>query len=177
MYKHQRLRGDYGPARYRGDPGLLDIFGKVTGVVGNILPGPLGAVAKVASQALTPRPSTTRPSPTAIPRPQTTMTGISIGGASGIRVGRETTTASGFYAQGVSPGGGGSDGCPKGYKLNKTGYFLRSGQFIPPESKCVRIRTRNFANGKALTKAISRAGGFERMVRRNRKNLRKLSKI
>jgi len=177
MYRHQRLRGDYGRARYRGDPGLLSIIGKGLGVVGNVLPGPLGTVAKVASSAISGRPSTALPAPTAIPRPSTSMSGLQVSSPFGtITAGRTTTQTTQYGVSGL-PVSSGADGCPKGYKLNKTGYFLRDGQFVPPQSKCVRIRTRNFANGKALTKAISRAGGFERMVRRNRKNLRRLSKI
>lgn len=177
MYKPQRFRGDYGHGRYRGDPGLASIFSKITGVVGNILPGPVGALAKVASAATAPRSSTTLPAPSAVPRPSTSLTGIQVSSPLGtITAGRTTTQSTSYGVTGL-PVGGGADGCPKGYKLNKTGYFLRDGTFIPPQSKCVRIRTRNFANGKALTKAISRASGFERIVKRNRKNLRKLSKI
>ena len=67
--------------------------------------------------------------------------------------------------------------CPKGYQLNKSSYFLKSGQFVPRGTKLVRIRTRNFANGKSLRKAIGRVQGFERLVKRSRKSLRKLSKI
>lgn len=177
MYKHQRFRGDYGHGHYRGDPGLASMFSKITGMVGNILPGPVGAVAKFASQATASRPRTTLPSPTAVPRPSSTFAGVQVRTPiSSISVGRTQTQSTSYGVSGL-PMGAGSDGCPKGYKLNKTGYFLRDGSYIAPQSKCVRIRTRNMANGKALTRAIKRASGFERMVKRNRKNLRKLAKI
>lgn len=66
---------------------------------------------------------------------------------------------------------------PKGYRLNKTGYHLKDGTYIPPGTKLVRNRRRNFANGRALNRAISRVQGFERMVKRSRKSLRSLSRI
>jgi len=75
------------------------------------------------------------------------------------------------------PGAQAPELCPKGYQLNKSSYFLKSGQFVARGTKLVRIRTRNFANGRSLRKAIGRVQGFERLVKRSRKSLRKLSKI
>ena len=66
---------------------------------------------------------------------------------------------------------------PKGYRLNKSGYTTKDGTYHPPGTKLVKIRSRNFANDKALRKAISRAQGFDRLVKRNRKALRSLSRI
>ena len=66
---------------------------------------------------------------------------------------------------------------PRGYRLNKSGYWLKSGEYIPPRTKFVKVRSRNFANGKALRKAISRTSGFERLVKGSRKSLRALSRI
>jgi len=75
------------------------------------------------------------------------------------------------------PGGGGIDVIPRGYRLNKSSYFLKSGQFVPEGTKLVRVRRRNFANGRALRRSIGRVQGFERLVKSSRKSLRKLSKI
>jgi len=66
---------------------------------------------------------------------------------------------------------------PRGYRLNKSGYHLKDGTYIAPGTKLVKVRTRNFANGKALNKSISRVQGFERLVKRSRKSLRSLSRI
>lgn len=66
---------------------------------------------------------------------------------------------------------------PKGYRLNKSGYFLKSGQYVPPGSRWVRIRRTNPANGRALRKAISRTSQFNNLVKRSRKNLRALAKV
>ena len=67
--------------------------------------------------------------------------------------------------------------CPKGMRKNKSSYFLKDGTFIPKGSKCVRYRRRNEANTRALKRATSRLTSFERLVKRERKALRKLSKI
>jgi hypothetical protein len=66
---------------------------------------------------------------------------------------------------------------PKGYRLNKSSYFLKSGQFVPAGTKLVRMRRRNFANGRALRRSIGRVKGFERLVKGSRKSLRALAKI
>jgi len=177
MYKPQRLRGDYGPARYRGDPGILDIFSKVAGVAGSILPGPLGTAATAVSRATASRSSVKVPPPRAVPRPSSSMTGIQVSSPFGSITAGRTTTQTTQYSASATPVVSGADGCPKGYKLNKTSYHLRDGTFVPARSKCVPYRTRNNTNQKALTKAISRCGAFDKMVKRNRKNLRKLASI
>jgi len=66
---------------------------------------------------------------------------------------------------------------PAGYHLNKSSYFLKDGTFVPARSRYVRIRRRNFANGRALRRSIGRVQGFERLVKGSRKSLRSLSKI
>lgn len=75
------------------------------------------------------------------------------------------------------PGPASPDMIPKGYRLNKSSYFLKSGQFVPEGTKLVRIRRRNFANGRALRRSIGRVKGFERLVKGSRKSLRALAKI
>jgi len=58
---------------------------------------------------------------------------------------------------------------PRGYRLNK--------QFVAEGTRLVKVRRRNFANGRALRRSIGRVQGFERLVKGSRKSLRKLSKI
>jgi len=149
--------GDYYLA---GDPGLFSSLGGflkrgVQTGVGFLTGGVGGAIrANLPQQRIaSPGPQVGSLLPQTLPmivRPQ------------GIEVGPQTGTA-------VGP--------PRGYHLNKSGYFLKSGQYVAPGSKYVRNRSRNFANGKALNKAISRTAGFNRLVKRSRKNLRALSKI
>jgi len=61
--------------------------------------------------------------------------------------------------------------------LNKSSYFLKDGTFVPEGTRLVKVRRRNFANGRALRRSIGRVQGFERLVKGSRKSLRKLSKI
>ena len=75
------------------------------------------------------------------------------------------------------PGPASGEMIPKGYRLNKSSYFLKSGQFVPAGTKLVRMRRRNFANGRALRRSIGRVKGFERLVKGSRKSLRALAKI
>lgn len=74
-------------------------------------------------------------------------------------------------------GGRGVDVIPRGYRLNKSSYFLKDGTFVPEGTRLVKVRRRNFANGRALRRSIGRVQGFERLVKSSRKSLRKLSKI
>jgi hypothetical protein len=46
--------------------------------------------------------------------------------------------------------------CPAGFHPNKASYFLKSGQFVPEGTRCVRNRRRNPLNPRALRKAIGR---------------------
>jgi len=75
------------------------------------------------------------------------------------------------------PGARGIDVIPRGYRLNKSSYFLKDGTFVPEGTRLVKVRRRNFANGRALRRSIGRVQGFERLVKSSRKSLRKLSKI
>lgn len=88
-YLHNR--GDYG--RYRGDPGILDVFRKIggtaLGVVGQMVPGPAGAVMRQASAIVKPRATTTAAAPRAgvMPAvPRTTLAAPSGGGGGTVRV-------------------------------------------------------------------------------------------
>ncbi len=56
--------------------------------------------------------------------------------------------------------------CPKGFRVTKTSYHLRDGTFVPRESRCVRIRRKDFLNGRAALGATRRLTGY---VRANRK--------
>jgi len=75
-----------------------------------------------------------------------------------------TPGVAGIVQRTLPGGASGYSALPRGYHVSKSG-------------KVVKNRRRNFANGKALNRAIGRVSGFERMVKRNRKALRKLSRI
>ncbi|GMR14270.1 MAG: hypothetical protein BMS9Abin29_2515 [Gemmatimonadota bacterium] len=52
--------------------------------------------------------------------------------------------------------------CPKGYRPNKSDYFLMDGTFIEAGSRCVKYRRRNPMNARALSSAIARINGGKR---------------
>lgn len=145
----------------RGDPfvhkKLLKLGGKALGIIGKVAPGPIGTVAR----ALTGGGGRI----TAAPLPQV-PTQIAGGGAvafPGGAVGFGGTMTRGLPAMAGAPSG--ADGCPKGFHLNRTGYYTRAG-FVPPRSKCVRNRSMNPANGRALRRALRREEQFVRLARR-----------
>jgi len=59
------------------------------------------------------------------------------------------------FAQDGAPAGQ----CPKGFHINKSGYHLRDGSFVAPQSRCVRNRRRNNDNGRAAMRAARRLLG------------------
>ena len=168
--------------RHRGDPGFFDVLGTIgKGIVGAatgfVRGGPLGALtgaiggvtqrgttvrqtgpASSIEQRLPPPGSITRPGPFQI---HVEPTAILPGGRPFIGAGPTQMTMA----------------CPKGMRPNRSSYHLRDGTFVPKGSRCVPYRRTNPANARALRRSIRRVEGFERLVKRNRKSLRKLSKI
>lgn len=125
--------------------------GLAKGALGFITGGPVGAVAAVAPSLL--GGSGGVPAPPSTPIPSSILKPTP--GVSGIVQRAVPGGQSGYQLQGV----------PRGYHVSKT------------SGRVVKNRRRNFANGKALNRAIGRVAGFERMVKRSRKSLRKLSRI
>ena len=155
-----------------GDPGLFgtlgSILGGATGILGKILPGPIGAAARAVSRLLpTARQRTSGPSmapvrrapfapfaPAAMPQMQQPVPGIT-----------------GFLQRGF-PGGetGMMDappiGAPSGYHVNETAYFLKDGTYVPEQSRWVKNRRRNPLNPRAASKAIGRIEALKRATAR-----------
>ena len=155
----------------RGDPGFFgSLFRGIKGAVGGLISGgPLGAIGG-AVRGLT-QAQQAQGGPLVLPptpggRIVVTPGAILPGGVpftQRVPAGLATT---------IGPGAG----CPKGFHLNKSSYHTRGG-FVPAGSRCVRNRSRNFTNQRALRRATSRVQGFARQVKRSRKSLRALSKI
>jgi len=141
----------------RGDPGLFGFLGRtIKGAVGGFLGGgPLGAITGGVRGAV------------GAPRAPAPMRGFA--GFSGtpnlpaVRPSVAPATTGGLP--------------PRGYKLNKSGYFLKSGEYVAPGTRFVKVRRRNPANAKALRKALSRAESFGGLVKRARATTRKLKTI
>lgn len=141
--------GGYGGQGSLG--GFLKGVAKVAG--GFIAGGPVGAVAGLAA-AVSGSPS--KPA------------GYNLPALPGVTPVVPTPGLTGAVQRIVPGGSSGYTGIPSGYHVIKKG---------PNAGKVVKNRRRNFANGKALNRAVSRVAGFERMVKRSRKSLRGLAKI
>ena len=176
------IRGD----AYMGDPGIFgDIWkgiksvGRVaTGIVGGLGIPVVSGVARTAGGILFgPAPGTTTyPSLPPAPMPPTwAAPGLPMNVP--MPVSRAQTPyatpgiAGGF--QRLLPGGAtgyqapppGQAGTMGGYHLNKTGYFLRDGTYVPPLSRWVKNRRRNPGNMRALSRSLGRIKSAKRMTR------------
>ena len=152
------VRPTVGRMGQQGDPGIFGDIGRfIGGTVAPMIPvvGPLiGAGITGLSNALDPQ----RPKTIAQTAP-ILVQDRGFGMPQGYPQLPQRTPGIGGAAQRFFPGGatgyeGG--GPPKGYRLNKSGYFLKSGEYVAPGTKYVKIRRRNPLNPKALDRAISR---------------------
>ncbi|GMR14263.1 MAG: hypothetical protein BMS9Abin29_2508 [Gemmatimonadota bacterium] len=134
-----------------GDPGLLGFLkGAARTAVGFATGGPGGALTAFQQSIRPGRPAAPRG---AIPFGPT---GTFAQPSAPIRA-----------AQRFVPGGKTGEemvklACPKGYRPNKSDYFLTDGTFVAAGSKCVKYRRRNPMNARALSNAITRINGGKR---------------
>jgi len=135
-------------ASYTGDPGLFgNIFGAIKGAVTGFIGGP----------AKQPPIPTAGPGSIAFPFPTFGPDPLPKPGI--------LAAAQRFFpggASGMMPTNGGAPCDTAGYHLNKSAYFLMSGEFVPEGSRYVRNRKRNPANSRATSRAISRVVGAKR---------------
>ena len=149
-------QGDYYSGK--GDPGLFSVLGGVAkgvlGVAGTVLPGPLGSAARFGRSlfngGVRPVQQTIT---TTVPRPTITAPATI----------QRFTPSPAPTPMGVATCGGGGNGCGSGYHLNKA-YSYRHD--APPGSMCVRNRSMNPANAKALRRAIRRQTAFIGLAKR-----------
>jgi hypothetical protein len=146
-YYGDYYRGDY----YRGDPGILGFIGKAVGTIGRIgaelLPGPVGTVARKVTSAL-PRFGPAQPSapPMIVPPAVAPMPALP----------RQTGTA-------MVPMAAAGGACQvRGYHPNKAYSYAKG---MPPGSYCVKNRKTNYGNVRALRRADRRIDGFVRIAR------------
>ena len=183
-------------AKPMGDPG---IFGSIAGAVsrvaktaatvaGAVLPGPIGTVARVATNTLW-KPtvanrqptSPTRPVSLPIPQPRS-RTGIQSimpnlpqtrqpPGVVDQRTSNLPAIEEETLFRDVTP----AVACPKGYKPNKSAYYRRVKTplhpdgvlvYVTPGSRCVKIRKRNAANPRAIDRAIGRVKSAKRLSKK-----------
>jgi len=161
-------------AKYTGDPGLWDVFKKVGRAAVGMIP-----IVGPALQELIPRkqPPIPQAGPGRVPLPLPAMpistmpiTRMPVSLAPNGGNGPLKTPGLGGFMERLLPGGAtgfmggnGNGACDTaGYHLNKSAYFLMSGEFVPERSRYVRNRKRNPANARATSRAISRITGAKR---------------
>lgn len=159
----------------RGDPGIGSFLRKAGGALANVagfaLPGPLGAVARGAGSLL----RRAGPVAGAIGGVAAIRSVVMPGGAipAPMQLARSASRNVREFASAALSG----EACPKGHHINRSGYFTKSEGWIAPRSKCVRNRSRNAANGRALRRAVGRVQSFNSIVKRSRKSLKALASI
>lgn len=157
-------RGDY----YRGDPGVFSFIEKGAKALARaVIPGAGLAIDAYRTIRKAVSPGTGGAAMTHAPYPSKVLE------AAGGFVGRnlpQLPRALGLTEMPMIAGPNGA--CPKGFRLNKSSYFLQDGTFIPEGTKCVRFRSMNPLNPRALRKGLRRAEGFERIARRTVNALR-----
>jgi len=167
-YRTGGYQGDY-TGGYQGDPqlgGLISLGARLAGR------GIRGLLGRISGRSLV-RAGVGTAAVAALPAVSRTMgrgmdIGIPMPGGATIRPGAMLPGGTPFFTPGE---------CPKGFRKNKSSYFLKNGQHVPRGSKCVRYRRMNVANTRALKRSTRRLTSFENLVKRERKALRKLAKI
>jgi len=145
-YSGDAMRG-YGN---QGDPGIRDFFKSAARTLVKFIPG-VGPIADTALDVYESRTSTPQAGPGSFPLGPGAFP--SFGGPG------PGTAVVPYQAQlPACP----ANGSMAGYHLNKSDYFLRSGQFVPKGSKYVKNRKRNPANARATSRAMSRLVGAKR---------------
>lgn len=167
-YRTGGYQGDY-TGGYQGDPQLGGLLSLGARLAGRGIRGLLGRIsgrslvrAGVGTAAVAATPGIVR----SVGRGMDI--GIPMPGGAAIRPGAILPGGTPFFTPGE---------CPKGFRKNKSSYFLKNGQHVPKGSKCVRYRRMNVANTRALKRSTRRLTSFENLVKRERKALRKLAKI
>lgn len=147
----------YGMAGAPRGEGIIDAF---TGAVGGFLTGGFGgAIAggmsgwKGTTKGM-PGTGAKPPGPAITPgRPVINLPFDQFAGI-GVNVG---PFSAGFgQGTGVAVSPNGAVAIPAGYRLNKTDYFLKSGQYVPAGTRIVKKRRRNPLNPRAASRAMSR---------------------
>jgi hypothetical protein len=165
-------RGDY----YRGDyyqagglfGSIVSGLGKIAGVAGSVIPGPIGGVLKAGSKILggTATATTSTPTmpvlyaapPAPIGVPSGTPGAVPTPGIGGT-IQRFLPGGKSGYESGASVGAG----APAGYHWNKSYSYAKG---LPAGSFLVRNRSLNPANPRALRRSIRREHGFLTLARR-----------
>jgi len=153
----RKARSMPGVGQQMGDPGIFGDIGRFIGGAVKSVPifgGLVGGGITALSNALDPVKPKTQPTSVPFIKPMNIQSVQTNGGYAQPGLPRPGFVAA---AQRAVPGGQtGMMQAPKGYRLNKTGYYTKSEGWVEPGTKFVKIRRRNPLNPKALDRAISR---------------------
>jgi hypothetical protein len=144
----------YAPGVNRGDPGILSFLGKAAS---SLVGGAIGlATGQGVGGFVTPFVS--QPKTQGIPMAMPGGLPLAPQLASGPPAIQKTPGVVGTLQRLVPGGATGYEAvaCPKGYHANRASYFLKDGTFIAAGSKCVKNRSRNPLNPRALRRAVGR---------------------
>ena len=183
-YQGDYYQGDY----YQGDPGLWSVLKKglkmAAGVGMAAIGLPIAAGAGAASAALSRAPRWSKP---LIMGGAGAASGAVMGGlASRLQVPLPGPNVMRPFA--ALPGGAPFIGppdlraqmaggcCPSGFHTNKQVSTARETFGAPPGSICVRNRSMNVANPRALRRGLRRVSGFAKLAARARKDIKKAAK-
>ena len=169
-------------AKYTGDPGFFDFFKKAVSFVPGVGAPISSALGLFGRQPARPTagpggfdfsrfrdPSGCKPGST-----YNKMLDICVPTGMGITNGQMPAPGIGSALQRFFPGGqtglmaaptGAMNGTAGGYHLNKSDYFLKSGEYVAAETRWVKNRKRNPANARATSRAISRVVGAKRYAK------------
>jgi hypothetical protein len=150
--------------------------------VGSVVPGPIGAIAKFAGDALAGNGKPRNPSiMTAAPPAAINIARAGLAAPVSqmhplthipqlpypLGPGRGNTTQS--QPADWDPGSkrlqSGEIGCPRGYHRNKTGYHTKKYGYIEAGSICVKNRRRNPLNPRALSRSMARLSSAKKAAR------------
>jgi len=163
-------------ASYTGDPGFWDIFKKAATIGTSFIPfvGPTISQAIAGSgtgPGSVPTNGTVHRSgrTTAQEQERCRRAGGQTWGGPGVGCQQPTPGFLGAAqrlfpggATGMMPAGAMNGASMGGYHLNKSDYFLKSGEYVPAGTRWVKNRKRNPANSRATSRAISRVVGAKK---------------
>lgn len=66
--------------------------------------------------------------------------------------------------------------CPSGFHFNKSISHAKDTWMAPPGTICVRNRSMNVANPRALRRGLRRVAGFGKLAQRSKKDIRRAAK-
>lgn len=154
-----------GARRFEGPQGQF-----IGGILGTIGRGIKGAIGGIAREFVPRGPQTPQlppmPSGPGLPQlPPTVGINPPFGGPPGVGVTFRPRSPVGLLPATTGTAAVPVNAPPKGYRLNKSSYWLKSGEFVPAGTRYVKIRRRNPLNPRAASRAMSRLSSAKRAVK------------